>query len=86
MNFLEILDAGIKSHKGLMKEIAEESGKTERWLRMVLNGERKDSELVLLASQRYADKEAKAKNQMQEAEQLVKAVQDARAAPGEAAV
>lgn len=83
MNFLEKLDKGIKSHRGLMREIAEKSGKTERWLRMVLKEERKDAELVLLASKIYADREEKSKSQMQEAENLVNAVQDTGTAPGE---
>ena len=74
MNFLEKLDTGIKSHHGLMREIAKASGKTERWLRMVLKGERKDSELVLLASQRYKEKEEKVQSELQQAEQLVNEV------------
>ena len=74
MNFLEKLDSGIKSHHGLMREIAKESGKTERWLRMVLNGERKDSGLVLLAARMFADKEDKVREDMQQAEELENAV------------
>lgn len=76
MNFLEKLDTGIKSHRGLLREIAKESGKTERWLRLVLNGTRTDSELVLLASKMFVEREEKVKALMEQAEALVNSIKD----------